>query len=40
VLMCEKSAIRDPEIKRLCEGIISSQTAEIAQMEAMLGRQK
>jgi uncharacterized protein (DUF305 family) len=36
VLMCKKSAIRDPEIKRLCEGIIASQTAEIAQMKVML----
>lgn len=38
ILMCEKSSIRDPEIKRLCEGIIASQTAEIAQMKAMLNR--
>ena len=38
ILMCEKSTIRDPEIKRLCEGIIASQTAEIAQMKAMLDR--
>jgi uncharacterized protein (DUF305 family) len=38
VLMCEKSSIRDPEIKRLCEGIIASQTAEIAQMKEMLDR--
>jgi uncharacterized protein (DUF305 family) len=40
VLMCEKSTIRDPEIKRLCEGIIASQTAEIAQMKELLDRQK
>jgi uncharacterized protein (DUF305 family) len=38
VLMCKESAIRDPEIKRLCEGITASQTAEIAQMKAMLDR--
>ena len=38
ILMCEKSAITDPEIKRLCEGILASQTAEIAQMKALLGR--
>ena len=38
ILMCEKSAITDPEIKRLCEGILSSQTAEIAQMKGLLKR--
>ena len=38
ILMCEKSAITDPEIKRLCEGILASQTAEIAQMKALLNR--
>ena len=37
-LMGEKSAITDPEIKRLCEGILTSQTAEIAQMKALLKR--
>jgi len=38
ILMCEKSSIRDPEIKRLCEGIIASQTSEIVQMKGMLAR--
>ena len=38
ILMCEKAAIRDPKIKQLCGGIISSQKAEIAQMKAMLRR--
>ncbi len=38
ILMCEKSAIRDPEIKQLCGGIITSQKAEIAQMKAILER--
>jgi hypothetical protein len=38
ILMCEESSIRDPEIKRLCKGIIASQSAEIAQMKAMLAR--
>ncbi|MEO5577625.1 MAG: DUF305 domain-containing protein [Sphingomicrobium sp.] len=38
ILMCEKSAITDPEIKRLCEGILASQTAEIAQMKGLLKR--
>ena len=36
ILMCEKSAITDPEINRLCEGIITSQKAEIAQMKGLL----
>ena len=38
ILMCEKSAITEPEIKRLCEGILASQTAEIAQMKGLLKR--
>jgi uncharacterized protein (DUF305 family) len=38
VLMCKKSTIRDPEVKRLCEDIIASQTAEIEQMKEMLDR--
>ena len=38
ILMCEKAAITDPEIKRLCEGILASQTAEIAQMKGLLKR--
>jgi uncharacterized protein (DUF305 family) len=38
ILMCEKSSIRDPEIKQLCQGIIASQSSEIAQMKAMLAR--
>jgi len=38
ILMCEKAAIDDGEIKRLCSGIIASQEAEIAQMKALLER--
>ncbi len=38
ILMCEKSSITDPEIKRLCGGIIASQKAEIVQMKALLNR--
>ena len=38
ILMCEKSTITDPEIKRLCQGIVRSQRAEIAQMKAILIR--
>jgi hypothetical protein len=36
ILMCEKASIRDAEIRRLCEGIVSSQQAEIDQMKAKL----
>ena len=38
ILMCEESSIRDAEIKRLCQGIIASQSSEIARMQAMLDR--
>ena len=38
ILMCEKSAITDPEIKRLCDGILASQKSEIAQMKGLLKR--
>ena len=38
VLMCEKAKLTDPEIQTLCQGIISSQTSEIDQMQAILER--
>jgi len=38
ILMCEESSIQDPEIQELCGTIISSQQAEIDQMEAILQR--
>lgn len=38
ILMCEQSAITDPEISKLCGKIIQSQKEEIAQMEAILAR--
>ncbi len=38
VLMCEQSAITDPEIKGLCQQIVKSQEEEIAQMQAILKR--
>lgn len=38
VLMCREAAIDDPEIKRLCEGIIASQSSEIEQMKAIQQR--
>ncbi len=36
ILMCEKANLQDPEIKELCESIISSQQEEIDQMKAKL----
>lgn len=38
ILMCEQSAITDPEISALCDQIIESQKKEIAQMKAILER--
>jgi uncharacterized protein (DUF305 family) len=38
ILMCNESAIQDPEIKALCEQIRASQTREIAQMKEILQR--
>lgn len=38
ILMCEQAPISDPEVRRLCGGIVSSQRAEIAQMKALLSR--
>jgi uncharacterized protein (DUF305 family) len=36
ILMCTKASIRDADIKRLCENIVSGQQAEIDQMRAKL----
>jgi uncharacterized protein (DUF305 family) len=36
ILMCESASIEDPEVTKLCEGIVSSQQAEINQMRGML----
>lgn len=36
--MCERASIQDEEIKQLCGNIISSQQAEIDQMESILQR--
>jgi Domain of unknown function (DUF305) len=38
ILMCERASIQDPEIKKLCGEIISSQQKEIDQMKSMLAR--
>lgn len=40
ILMCEQASITDPEIVALCQEITKSQRQEIAQMEAILARQK
>jgi uncharacterized protein (DUF305 family) len=39
ILMCNEAQLTDPEVKRLCEGIVASQEREIAQMKAKLRRQ-
>ena len=36
ILMCERSSIQDPEIRSLCDTIMSGQQAEIVQMKAKL----
>ena len=36
ILMVEKASLKDPEIKKLSEGIISTQQQEIIQMKAKL----
>jgi uncharacterized protein (DUF305 family) len=38
ILMCEESAITDPEINTLCDQIVKSQAEEIAQMQKILKR--
>jgi Domain of unknown function (DUF305) len=40
ILMCNQAPIRDAEIKRLCQNILSSQQAEIDQMKIMLGAKR
>jgi len=36
ILMCQRASLRDEEIKKLCDSIISGQQAEIDQMRAKL----
>lgn len=36
ILMCEQASLKDPEIKKLCQTIISSQQSEIDWMENKL----
>lgn len=40
ILMCQESELTDPEIIKLCDGIIKGQTQEIDQMKAILERSK
>ena len=40
VLMCEQAPLRDPEIRDLCEGIVSAQRAEIEWMKNKLEKMK
>lgn len=36
ILMCEKASLKDPDIRRLCQGIVAGQQAEIDWMRAKL----
>ena len=38
ILMCEQASVTDSEIIALCRGIVESQTAEIAKMQALLAQ--
>jgi hypothetical protein len=40
ILMCEQSPSRDPQILRLCQEIVYSQKAEIAQMKTLLAARR
>jgi uncharacterized protein (DUF305 family) len=36
ILMCEEAPVQEPEIRKLCAAIVSSQRSEIDQMKALL----
>jgi uncharacterized protein (DUF305 family) len=36
ILMCEQNRLQDPALQRLCDDILQSQRAEIAQMKVLL----
>lgn len=38
ILMCREAALKDPAVRKLCEGIVAGQQAEIDQMKADLAR--
>jgi hypothetical protein len=40
ILMCREATLSDPEIRKLCQEIVKSQAEEIAQMKAMLQRER
>ncbi|WP_442246969.1 DUF305 domain-containing protein [Stenotrophomonas riyadhensis] len=40
ILMCEQNRLTDPELRKLCDDIVSSQKAEIAQMKGLLKEQR
>lgn len=40
IQMCHESALSDPRVKKLCEGIVASQTREIEEMKALLAERK
>ncbi|MGE0396512.1 MAG: DUF305 domain-containing protein [Kofleriaceae bacterium] len=38
IQMCNESSLTDPQVRELCNGIVSSQEQEIAEMKALLER--
>ena len=36
ILMCQRASITDPEVKKLCAGIVQGQRSEIDQMNALI----
>jgi uncharacterized protein (DUF305 family) len=36
IQMCKQSSLSDPRVRKLCDGIVSSQEREIAEMKALL----
>lgn len=38
IQMCNESSLTDPQVRELCNGIVSSQEREIAEMKALLER--
>lgn len=40
ILMCKENEFQDPEIKKLCDGIVSAQQSEIDFMKAKLEKMK
>jgi len=38
ILMCREATLQDPEVRKLCENVATSQQQEIDQMKAILRR--